>query len=84
MALQPKPHPSFEDWLEGERAAFDERHEYVDGEVFLMSGGSAEHHAIIGNIFGRSVPRPRAAPAMSTDRGCGCKSRPRMPASTRT
>ncbi len=47
MALQPKPELTFEDWLQGERAALDERCEYVDGECFAMSGGSAEHHAII-------------------------------------
>ncbi len=53
MALQPKPGLYFEDWLEGERRMLDERHEYVAGEVFAMSGGSAEHHAIIGNIYGQ-------------------------------
>jgi len=62
MALQPKPHPSFEDWLEGERAAFDERYEYVDGEVFLMSGGSAEHHAIILNIAGQLWAQTKGRP----------------------
>jgi Uma2 family endonuclease len=50
MSLQPKPHLTFEDWLEGERGPQDERYEYESGEVFAMSGGSAEHHAIIGNI----------------------------------
>jgi len=50
MSLQLKPHLSFEDWLEGERVALDERCELVDGEVFAMSGGSAEHHTIISNI----------------------------------
>ena len=50
MALQPKPELSFEDWLEGERRSLDERYEYLAGEVFAMSGGSAEHHAIISNI----------------------------------
>ena len=50
MALQHKPELTFEDWLQGERAALDERCEYVGGEIFAMSGGSAEHHAIISNI----------------------------------
>lgn len=62
MALQPKLHPSFQDWLEGERAAFDERYEYVDGEVFLMSGGSAEHHAIILNIAGQLWAQTKGRP----------------------
>jgi Uma2 family endonuclease len=50
MSLQLKPHLSFEDWLESERVAQDERCEFVNGEVFAMSGGSAEHHTIISNI----------------------------------
>jgi len=50
MSLQLKPHLSFEDWLEGERVAPDERCEFVDGEVVAMSGGSAEHLTIISNI----------------------------------
>lgn len=50
MSLQPKPHLSFEDWLEGERGPREECFEYENGEVFAMSGGTAEHHAIISNI----------------------------------
>ena len=53
MALQPKPSLSFDDWLDGERASFETRYEYVDGEVFAMSGGTAEHAIIIGNIHGQ-------------------------------
>jgi Uma2 family endonuclease len=50
MSLQPNPHLSFEDWLAGERGQEEERYEYLDGEVFAMSGGTAEHHVIISNI----------------------------------
>jgi len=50
MALQPKPHLSFEDWLAAERESLDERTEYIGGEVFAMAGGTAEHNAIISNI----------------------------------
>lgn len=50
MSLQPKSVPSFEDWLAGERAALDERSEYVDGQVFAMTGASAEHNVIVTNI----------------------------------
>lgn len=46
----PKAVPSFDDWLAGERAGTDERHEYEDGEVFAMSGSTVEHNAIISNI----------------------------------
>jgi len=50
MSLQPKRFLSFEDWLAGERDSTDERYEYLDGEVFAMSGGTVEHNAIISNI----------------------------------
>jgi Uma2 family endonuclease len=50
MSLRPKPTLSFEEWLEGERAALDGRSEFVDGEVFAMTGGSLAHSAIASNI----------------------------------
>jgi Uma2 family endonuclease len=50
MALQPKPHLSFDEWLEGERASLEGRSEYVAGEVFAMTGASVEHNAIVANI----------------------------------
>jgi Uma2 family endonuclease len=50
MSLQPKPHLSFEEWLEGERASMEGRSEYVGGEVFAKTGASAEHNAIVSNI----------------------------------
>lgn len=50
MSLQPKPHLSFEEWLEGERASLEGRSEYVGGEVFAMTGASAEHNAIVSNL----------------------------------
>lgn len=50
MPVQPKPHLSFDEWLAGERASLDERYEYVDGEVYAMSGGTFEHNTIISNI----------------------------------
>ncbi len=50
MTLKPKPHLSFDDWLAAERESLDERTEYLEGEVFAMAGGTAEHNAIISNI----------------------------------
>lgn len=50
MSLQPKPILTFEDWLEGERAALEGRSEYIDGEVFAMTGASFDHSAIVMNI----------------------------------
>lgn len=40
-----------EGYLEGELHS-DIKHEYIDGEVFAMSGARANHNQISGNIFG--------------------------------
>ena len=50
MSLQPKPHLSFEEWLEGERASLEGRSEYVGGEVFAMTGASEPHNTVVMNI----------------------------------
>jgi len=50
MSLQPKPFLSLEDWLEGERAVLEGRGEYLDGEVFAMTGASFKHNIIVMNI----------------------------------
>jgi len=39
-----------EEYLAVERAA-EERHEYADGEIYAMSGGTYEHSKIAGNII---------------------------------
>jgi Uma2 family endonuclease len=51
MSLQPRPTLSFEEWLEGERFALEGRSEFVDGEVFAMTGASLAHNAIVSNII---------------------------------
>jgi Uma2 family endonuclease len=45
----PRPRVSKQDYLTFERAA-EERHEYADGEIFAMSGGTWEHSLIASNI----------------------------------
>jgi Uma2 family endonuclease len=40
-----------EEYLERERASLDQKHEYVDGEIFAMVGASLPHNVISGNIF---------------------------------
>ena len=62
MSLQPKPHLSFEDWLEGERAALEGRSEYVGGEVFAMTGASAAHNGIVRNIIGQLWTQMKGRP----------------------
>ena len=41
---------SEEDYLEGELRS-DIKHEYVDGEVYAMSGAKAAHNRIAGNVY---------------------------------
>ena len=40
------------------------RHEYVAGEVYAMSGATARHNRIAGNIFARLYRLPEPARAM--------------------
>lgn len=40
-----------EEYLERERAAAD-KHEYYDGEIYAMSGASANHNVVYANTFG--------------------------------
>jgi Uma2 family endonuclease len=42
---------SWEDYELGEEES-EERHEYVNGQVFAMAGGTDNHNRISGNIFG--------------------------------
>jgi len=37
------------------------RHEFLDGEVWAMAGGSPEHAAVIMNVGTRLWARPRLA-----------------------
>src|SRR5262245_50639784 len=40
-----------EEYLAFERAS-EQKHEYADGEIFAMSGGTYEHGLIAGNVLG--------------------------------
>ena len=50
MATQPQQFVTLEEYFEQERTALD-RHEYLNGEVFAMAGGSAAHSIIITNVL---------------------------------
>lgn len=52
MALKTKPHYRFEEYLAAERAQTEVKHEYVDGEVFAMTGASFNHNLIVLNLGG--------------------------------
>lgn len=52
MSAQPEPFYRLEDWLAVEREALETRSEYVDGEVFAMTGASEAHNLIVTNLAG--------------------------------
>jgi Uma2 family endonuclease len=49
-AVQKIPFITVEEYLEGEKLA-DVRHEYVDGQVYAMSGASDRHNSIAGEAY---------------------------------
>lgn len=53
MQAQPVPEYRFEDYLAVERESTDVRHEYLQGQVFAMAGGSYEHNLITANLARR-------------------------------
>jgi Uma2 family endonuclease len=50
MSALPKKHWTVEEYLSFERGS-DEKHEFIDGNVYAMSGGSANHSALAGGIY---------------------------------
>jgi len=61
MSVQPKHRYSFEAYLELERSS-EEKHEFLDGEVFAMGGASFSHTLIAGNIFASLHQQLRGRP----------------------
>ena len=51
MASERTPTMSVEEYFELEENNPDARYEYLDGYVYMMSGGSANHATISGNIY---------------------------------
>lgn len=52
MVAQREPqHMSVEEWRKFERTHTDEKYEYIDGQVYLMSGGSLAHSRISSNAL---------------------------------
>lgn len=68
MASHPVQHLTVEQYLELERAA-TERHEYIDGEMVAMSGGSPRHALIAANLVGlfKSPKRRRGCVTFTAD-----------------
>ena len=57
-----------EEYLAFERAS-DQRHEYADGEIFAMSGGTLRHSLLAANVIGelRSALRARPCRVFTSD-----------------
>ena len=52
MVAQREPqHMTVEEWRELERTNPDAKYEYIDGQVYLMSGGSLAHSRISSNTL---------------------------------
>ncbi|MTW22163.1 Uma2 family endonuclease [Allochromatium palmeri] len=52
---------SVEDYLASEDGA-DIRHEYIDGELYAMTGASRQHVLIVGNLYAHLRPLLRGTP----------------------
>jgi Uma2 family endonuclease len=51
MIAQPSPHDmSVDEWRELERVSHNTKHEYIDGHVYALSGGSLTHSSIGSNV----------------------------------
>jgi len=52
MGAEPNPKTilSFQEYVKWELDQ-EERHEYYDGEVFAMAGGTEDHDLVAGNVF---------------------------------
>ena len=62
MALpKPKPRYSVDEYLEMERAA-DERHMYIDGDIFAMAGESPAHADVSSNTLLRVASQRKGTP----------------------
>lgn len=51
VAKEDAPQLTVEEWREIERRSHDAKHEYIDGQVYAMAGGSLAHGRIAGNAL---------------------------------
>lgn len=68
MASDPRPRVSPEDYLALERRS-ETRSEYLDGEIFAMTGASERHNLLAGNLYTtfRAQLRPRGCRVYVSD-----------------
>src|SRR5260370_7705096 len=55
------PPPTVEEFLEMEEAS-STKHEYVAGEIYALSGATARHNRIAGNVFAQLWNAARGGP----------------------
>lgn len=63
MTAEPHRRVSLEEYLELERSS-EEKHEYLDGEVFAMGGASHRHNVIVMNLVGELRARLKDGPCI--------------------
>jgi Uma2 family endonuclease len=63
MSTAPQETWSVPDYLAFERASA-EKHEYLDGDIYLMNGASANHNLIVGNIYASLHTQLRQRPCV--------------------
>ena len=51
MATGPQQRLTIQEYLAFERQT-ETKNDYLDGEIFAMTGASREHNLIAGNVFG--------------------------------
>ena len=62
MTAALRPRYTFAEYLEIERLSRDVKHEYVQGDIFAMAGGSVEHSALASTIVGLLFTHLRDGP----------------------
>lgn len=63
MSTAPSETWSAQDYLKFERTSA-EKHEFLDGDIFLMTGASANHNLIVGNIYASLHTQLRQRPCV--------------------
>ena len=63
MSTAPRETWSVQDYLAFERTSA-EKHEYLDGDIYLMTGASANHNLIVGNIYASLHAQLRQRPCV--------------------
>lgn len=65
MVVQPQPdrtHMSVEEYLALTRSSVDAKYEYIDGQVYLLAGGTFNHSTISSNVLSLLRSRLRGGP----------------------